>query len=89
MPNGTYGGVRGKETKAGQKAFVSRPTRFYTGLGICTKSMKFALYNCLICSIYEVDESDRSGTHLFGCGGNIHSCRFIGGVAQADKRSGG
>lgn len=27
MPNGTYGGVRGKETKAGQKAFVSRPTR--------------------------------------------------------------
>ena len=28
MPNGTYGGVRGKETKAGQKTFVSRPTRF-------------------------------------------------------------
>ena len=30
MPNGTYGGVRGKETKVGQKTFVSRPTRFYT-----------------------------------------------------------
>ena len=29
MPNGTYGGVRGKETKVGQKTFVSRPTRFY------------------------------------------------------------
>ena len=28
MPNGTYGGVRGKETKIGQKTFVSRPTRF-------------------------------------------------------------
>ena len=28
MPNGTYGGVRGKETKVGQKTFVSRPTRF-------------------------------------------------------------
>ena len=28
MPNGTYGGVRGKETKIGQKIFVSRPTRF-------------------------------------------------------------
>ena len=27
MPNGTYGGVRGKETKVGQKIFVSRPTR--------------------------------------------------------------
>ena len=29
MPNGTYGGVRGKETKVGQKTFVSRPTRLY------------------------------------------------------------
>ena len=28
MPNGTYGGVRGKETKVGQKTFVSRPARF-------------------------------------------------------------
>ena len=27
MPNGTYGGVRGKETKVGQKTFASRPTR--------------------------------------------------------------
>ena len=27
MPNGTYGGVRGRETKVGQKTFVSRPTR--------------------------------------------------------------
>ena len=31
MPNGTYGGVRGKETKVGQKTFVSRPTRFLIG----------------------------------------------------------
>ena len=29
MPNGTYGGVRGRETKVGQKTFVSRPTRFH------------------------------------------------------------
>lgn len=29
MPNGMYGGVRGEETKVGQKTFVSRPTRFY------------------------------------------------------------
>ena len=30
MPNGTYGGVRGKETKIGRKkkTFVSLPTRF-------------------------------------------------------------
>ena len=33
MPNGTYGGVRGTETKVGQRTFVSRPTRFYAGLG--------------------------------------------------------
>ena len=29
MPNGMYGGVRGKETKVGQKTFVSRPTRLF------------------------------------------------------------
>ena len=29
MPNGMYGGVRGKGTKTGQKTFVPRPTRFY------------------------------------------------------------
>ena len=27
MPNGTYGGVRGKETKIGRKTFVSLPTQ--------------------------------------------------------------
>ena len=27
MPNGMYGGVRGQETKVGQKTFVSRPTQ--------------------------------------------------------------
>ena len=27
MPNGMYGGVKGQETKVGQKTFVSRPTR--------------------------------------------------------------
>ena len=34
MPNGTYGGVRGKETKVGQKTFVSRPTRLFAVAGI-------------------------------------------------------
>lgn len=29
MPNGMYGGVRGKETKVGQKTCVSRPTRLF------------------------------------------------------------
>ena len=28
MPNGTYGGVKGKEAKIGRKTFVSLPTRF-------------------------------------------------------------
>ena len=31
MPNGMYGGVRGEETKVGQKTFVSRPTRLSGG----------------------------------------------------------
>ncbi len=34
MPNGTYGGVRGKETKVGQKTFVSRPTRLFQCVNI-------------------------------------------------------
>ena len=34
MPNGTYGGVRGTETKVGQKTFVSRPTRFIQGMSM-------------------------------------------------------
>ncbi len=34
MPNGTYGGVRGKKTKVGQKTFVSRPTRFLVADGL-------------------------------------------------------
>ena len=40
MPNGTYGGVRGKETKVGQKTFVSRPTRLF---GVYKSLMKYTL----------------------------------------------
>lgn len=32
MPNSTYGGVRGNETKVGQKTFVSQPTRLFIPL---------------------------------------------------------
>ena len=32
MPNGTYGGVRGKGAKA--KTLAPRPTRFYSSVGI-------------------------------------------------------
>ena len=35
MPNGTYGGLRGKETKVGQKTFVSRPTRLVKMSDFC------------------------------------------------------
>ena len=36
MPNGTYGGVRGKETKIGRKTFVSLPTRLNDSeLSVC------------------------------------------------------
>ena len=30
MPNGTYGGVRGRKTKVGRKLLRFPPTRFYT-----------------------------------------------------------
>ncbi len=39
MPNGTYGGVRGKKTKVGQKTFVSQPTRFFQEEGLVLKLM--------------------------------------------------
>ena len=36
MPNGMYGGVRGKETKIGRKTFVSLPTRLNDSeLNVC------------------------------------------------------
>jgi hypothetical protein len=41
LPNGTYGGVRGKETKVGQKTFVSRPTRLQFLLKSCILEMSF------------------------------------------------
>ena len=44
MPNGTYGGVRGKETKVGQKTFVSRPTRFKNKIYIVY--IKYIIYLC-------------------------------------------
>ncbi len=43
MPNGTYGGVRGKETKVGQKTFVSRPTRFINFVFLLGGRFEFAL----------------------------------------------
>ena len=41
MPNGMYGGVRGEETKVGQKTFVSRPTRSYS---ILKKSLRQRMF---------------------------------------------
>jgi len=45
MPNGTYGGVRGEETKVGQKkkTFVSRPTRLLnvSNLSFCQNLIFF------------------------------------------------
>ena len=43
MPNGTYGGVRGKETKVGQKTFVSRPTRLFLCRVAFAGSLKMAV----------------------------------------------
>ncbi len=46
MPNGTYGGVGGKETKVGQKTFVSQPTRlmFKKGKEIAIPLFLFFVY---------------------------------------------
>lgn len=41
MPNGMYGGVRGKETKVGQKTLVSRPTRLLSRPPVCN------IFTCL------------------------------------------
>ena len=46
MPNGTYGGVRGKETKVDQKTFVSRPTRFASD-NVFGLNAYFAFYSAL------------------------------------------
>ena len=49
MPNGTYGGVRGTETKVGQKTFVSRPTRLLIcisqSISFLANSIYFLQYN--------------------------------------------
>ena len=42
MPNGTYGGVRGTETKVGQRTFVSRPTRLCSVKKYCYFTMSLA-----------------------------------------------
>ena len=47
MPNGTYGGVRGTETKVGQKTFVSRPTRL---------SEELSSHSWSICFVVTVDD---------------------------------
>ena len=48
MPNGTYGGVRGTETKVGQKTFVSRPTRLNTSISAIylRSSIVYFVDNC-------------------------------------------
>ena len=48
MPNGTYGGVRGKETKVGQKTFVSRPTRLHFLTEVCSFMAVVMLYICIV-----------------------------------------
>lgn len=54
MPNGTYGGVRGKETKVGQKTFVSQPTRFVASPVVWLPDSPFVQ-----CSAYEGYSSAR------------------------------
>ena len=69
MPNGTYGGVRGKETKVGQKTFVSRPTRFLLRLLFSTEgisrgkrpphvSIDSAFYDLALLAVAESKEVD-------------------------------
>ena len=43
MPNGTYGGVRGRKTKVGRKLLRFPPTRLYKNAG--------SLYKCFLCVV--------------------------------------
>ena len=65
MPNGTYGGVRGTETKVGQKTFVSRPTRLTNELYLLD-AMKLVVKNLGIVDYAEIDLSKE-----YFRGGNI------------------
>lgn len=60
MPNGTYGGVRGEETKVGQKTFVSRPTRLSRAAGGGEMQRE-------ICAMRDnTKQRSRRGDHLIG-----------------------
>ena len=64
MPNGTYGGVRGKETKVGQKTFVSRPTRLCPqGRRWCAPFPAHTPYPSSHCHCHWVPSSLCHGTH--------------------------
>ena len=58
MPNGRYGGVRGKETKVGQKTFVSRPTRLrWTG-----RTSRVGRVAGQVYQVGQVDPVDQAGS---------------------------
>ncbi len=62
MPNGTYGGVRGRKTKVGRKLLRFPPTRFFEFL----KKELFFLYKYLL-GLKEVWQSHRKCFLLVGC----------------------
>ena len=56
MPNGTYGGVRGRKTKVGRKLLRFPPTQLFTNPpneAGNRESNEYTLANCLIKSIVE------------------------------------
>ena len=48
MPNGTYGGVRGRKTKVGRKLLRFPPTRFLSGIGLVGLLLSPFSYNPII-----------------------------------------
>ena len=68
MPNGTYGGVRGRETKVGQKTFVSRPTRLKSVTASLSEEvetrgcLKAVLRQCLPQSLSPASQTSNSAT---------------------------
>ena len=63
MPNGTYGGVRGRKTKVGRKLLRFPPTR------LCLSESSFDRYAGRECIAFGVRDSDDV---ISGCRGECH-----------------
>ena len=62
MPNGTYGGVRGRKTKVGRKLLRFPPTRLYASA--CVLFLLHIIRAFTLCKIKEVGMTDVAVSYL-------------------------